>query len=175
MIVCSCNQLTERQVREALAGDAARRPRSPGQVHRCLGCKPDCGRCMRQIRQLFSDITTSDCQIGCAVCPGEASSAASAVAAMTAGLPPGLPVQVIQPVARVTPQPPQQETELLARVAMPGRRQFVVPAAQRFVPVGVDQRPAAPLPKPSPRRPAGATALQLRLEATSGPLPAAAE
>ncbi|MFC0282828.1 bacterioferritin-associated ferredoxin [Camelimonas abortus] len=117
MIVCSCNQLTDSQVRDALTGDSGTRPRSPGQVYLCLGCKPNCGRCVSQIRQMFSDITAGKaCQIGCASCPGE--TAAQAIAA-----------QITAP-----PRAPAGGAP---------RRRFVVPEAQRYRPA---PRPAARAP-----------------------------
>lgn len=114
MIVCSCNQLTDRQVLESLTGDSATRPRSPGQVYLCLGCKPNCGRCVQQIRQMFSDITSnagSACQIGCAVCPGEVGHASP-----------------------VSPAPVMTPAWQLQGGATAPRRRLVVPEAQRFSP-----------------------------------------
>ncbi len=115
MIVCSCNQLTDRQVLDSLTGDVATRPRSPGQVYLCLGCKPNCGRCVQQIRQMFSEITSGAgaCQIGCATCPGDAGRAAAATAPALAAVAPA-------PTADWRPGS-----------AAP-RRQLVVPEAQRF-------------------------------------------
>ncbi|MGQ4275195.1 (2Fe-2S)-binding protein [Terrihabitans sp. B22-R8] len=67
MIVCSCNVLSERAIREACsAPDQA--PRTPGQVYRCLGCSPQCGRCSRTIRTII-DQALSVCPAACAVCP----------------------------------------------------------------------------------------------------------
>jgi len=115
MIVCSCNQLTDRQVLDSLTGDVETRPRSPGQVYLCLGCKPNCGRCVQQIRQMFSDITSGAgaCQIGCAVCPAEAAHAAATPARAEAAMAPA-------PAA-----------DWRQGSAAP-RRQLVVPDEQRF-------------------------------------------
>jgi len=52
MIVCSCNVLSDAQVRSAVT-DAA--PRSAGQVYGCLGCSPQCGRCLATIRRIMDD------------------------------------------------------------------------------------------------------------------------
>jgi len=52
MIVCSCNVLSDTQVRSAVA-DAT--PRSPAQVYGCLGCSPQCGRCLATIRRIMND------------------------------------------------------------------------------------------------------------------------
>ena len=67
MIVCSCNVLTDTAIREACASlDAA--PRTPGQVYRCLGCSPQCGRCSRTIKTILDDAVAA-CPAACAVCP----------------------------------------------------------------------------------------------------------
>jgi bacterioferritin-associated ferredoxin len=52
MIVCSCNVLSDSQVRAAVA-DAT--PRSAAQVYGCLGCSPQCGRCLVTIRRIMSE------------------------------------------------------------------------------------------------------------------------
>jgi bacterioferritin-associated ferredoxin len=52
MIVCSCNVLSDNQVRTAVS-DAA--PRSPAQVYGCLGCSPQCGRCVTTIRRIMDE------------------------------------------------------------------------------------------------------------------------
>jgi bacterioferritin-associated ferredoxin len=50
MIVCSCNMLSDQDVRSAVAAKA---PRSTSQVYGCLGCSAKCGRCARTIRRLM--------------------------------------------------------------------------------------------------------------------------
>ncbi|RXT55970.1 hypothetical protein B6S44_07755 [Bosea sp. Tri-44] len=52
MIVCSCNVLSEQDVRSAVE---AQTPRSPSQVYGCLGCSAKCGRCARTIRRLMDE------------------------------------------------------------------------------------------------------------------------
>lgn len=52
MIICSCSVLSDKQVRTAL--DASNPPRTPCQVHRHLGCEPQCGRCVRSMRELIN-------------------------------------------------------------------------------------------------------------------------
>ncbi|HXY57382.1 MAG TPA: (2Fe-2S)-binding protein [Methylocystis sp.] len=47
MIVCSCNVVSDREVR-GLLGPASARP-SVGAVFRNLGCSVQCGRCARSI------------------------------------------------------------------------------------------------------------------------------
>jgi len=68
MIVCSCNVISENAVREACASLA---PRTPGQVYRCLGCSPQCGRCSRTIKTII-DQALAACPAACAVCPSHA-------------------------------------------------------------------------------------------------------
>ena len=46
MIVCSCNVLSDHEVRNAVATAA---PRTTGQVYGCLGCSAECGGCARTI------------------------------------------------------------------------------------------------------------------------------
>jgi bacterioferritin-associated ferredoxin len=52
MIVCSCNVLSDTQVRAAVS-DAT--PRSAAQVYGCLGCSPQCGRCATTIRRIMDE------------------------------------------------------------------------------------------------------------------------
>ncbi|MFN3889302.1 MAG: bacterioferritin-associated ferredoxin [Beijerinckiaceae bacterium] len=51
MIVCSCNILSDRQVRDVVETDCA--PRKVSEVYGCLGCSPQCGRCARTIRDIM--------------------------------------------------------------------------------------------------------------------------
>jgi bacterioferritin-associated ferredoxin len=53
MIVCSCNVLSDRDVRTAVSGSEP--PRTAGQVYGCLGCSPQCGRCARTIRRIMDE------------------------------------------------------------------------------------------------------------------------
>ena len=56
MIVCSCNMLSDSQVRESCA--RADGPRSTFQVYQCLGCSPQCGRCARTIKRIMDEALT---------------------------------------------------------------------------------------------------------------------
>jgi bacterioferritin-associated ferredoxin len=71
VIVCSCNVLSDCQIKAALeAPDAA--VRTPGQVYRCLGCSAQCGRCARTIRAILdAALGAAACApaAGCAGCP----------------------------------------------------------------------------------------------------------
>jgi len=53
MIVCSCNVLTDHDVRATLSANEA--PRTTGEVYDCLGCSPQCGRCARTIRRIMNE------------------------------------------------------------------------------------------------------------------------
>lgn len=72
MIVCSCNVLSDQQIRTTI-GDEAARPQTPGQVYRCLGCSPQCGRCARTIKAMLDDIRgltpRADAASACGPCP----------------------------------------------------------------------------------------------------------
>jgi bacterioferritin-associated ferredoxin len=64
MIVCSCNVLSDHEVRSACA---TRAPRSAGQVYGCLGCSPKCGRCVRTIQKIMDEaLGGAGCPSGCA-------------------------------------------------------------------------------------------------------------
>ncbi len=52
MIICSCSVLSDKQVSAAL--DSPNPPRTPCQVHRHLGCEPQCGRCVRSMREVIN-------------------------------------------------------------------------------------------------------------------------
>ena len=56
MIVCSCNVLSDQDVRSAVA---AERARSTSRVYGCLGCSAQCGRCARTIRRLMDEALAS--------------------------------------------------------------------------------------------------------------------
>lgn len=69
MIVCSCNVLTKQQILDACASETIQAPRTPAQTYRCLGCAPDCGRCLVTVRAILAEARINNCQIGCARCP----------------------------------------------------------------------------------------------------------
>lgn len=65
MIVCSCNVLSDSDVRSACTRAS---PRTAGEVYGCLGCSPQCGRCARTIKKIM-DEALGACQAGCRICP----------------------------------------------------------------------------------------------------------
>lgn len=58
MIVCSCNVLSDRDVRSTLHAEGGN-ARGPGEVHRCLGCSRQCGRCMHTIKKIMNEAVCS--------------------------------------------------------------------------------------------------------------------
>ena len=67
MIVCSCNVITDQDIRDAVsaADDVVRRAK---QVYGCLGCSMECGRCVRTIKGIIDEALGAcarSCQAGC--------------------------------------------------------------------------------------------------------------
>jgi bacterioferritin-associated ferredoxin len=69
MIVCSCNVLSDTDVRTVLSAEQT--PRTTGQVYGCLGCSAQCGRCARTIRRIMDEAlaSVSACGSACQCCP----------------------------------------------------------------------------------------------------------
>jgi bacterioferritin-associated ferredoxin len=57
MIVCSCNVLSDKDVRTAVGADSSLR--KAGQVYDCLGCSAQCGRCATTIRRIMDEALAS--------------------------------------------------------------------------------------------------------------------
>ena len=55
MIVCSCNVLSDAQVRSAIASEAPRLRVS--RVYASFGCTAQCGRCVRTIKDMLEEIS----------------------------------------------------------------------------------------------------------------------
>ena len=67
MIVCSCNVLSDHDVRDAVKSSESL-PRSPKQLYGCLGCSAECGRCARTIKTIIDEALgdcAESCQAGC--------------------------------------------------------------------------------------------------------------
>jgi bacterioferritin-associated ferredoxin len=67
MIVCSCNVLSDDDIRAAVAesDDAVRHAK---QVYGCLGCSAECGRCARTIKTIIDEALgpcATACSAGC--------------------------------------------------------------------------------------------------------------
>jgi bacterioferritin-associated ferredoxin len=58
MIVCSCNVLSDHDVRHAV-NSADNSPRNAKQIYGCLGCSIECGRCARTIKGLIDESLAS--------------------------------------------------------------------------------------------------------------------
>lgn len=70
MIVCSCNILSEADIRSALA-QADMPPRSAVEVYGCLGCSPKCGRCARTLQKIMTEASSGGGVCACCVSPGD--------------------------------------------------------------------------------------------------------
>jgi bacterioferritin-associated ferredoxin len=68
MIVCSCNVLTDHDVRNAVSAPEDF-PRSAKQVYGCLGCSAECGRCARTIKSIIEEALGACAEACCAGCP----------------------------------------------------------------------------------------------------------
>lgn len=62
MIVCSCNVISDQQVR---AITAERPVRGTSEVYRCLGCSAECGRCARTIRRIMDEAGVRSTETTC--------------------------------------------------------------------------------------------------------------
>jgi bacterioferritin-associated ferredoxin len=56
VIVCSCNVISDHQVRTITA---ERTVRATSDVYRCLGCSAECGRCARTIRRIMDEAVSA--------------------------------------------------------------------------------------------------------------------
>jgi bacterioferritin-associated ferredoxin len=71
MIVCSCNVLSDRDVRNAVSS-AEGLPRNAKQLYGCLGCSAECGRCARTIKTIIDEALGPCAEACCAGCPHSA-------------------------------------------------------------------------------------------------------
>uniref|UniRef100_Q07PY6 Bacterioferritin-associated ferredoxin n=1 Tax=Rhodopseudomonas palustris (strain BisA53) TaxID=316055 RepID=Q07PY6_RHOP5 len=63
MIVCSCNVLTDHDVRNAVS--TSEDPLTTSEVYGCLGCSRQCGRCARTIKKIMNEALTDACTANC--------------------------------------------------------------------------------------------------------------
>jgi bacterioferritin-associated ferredoxin len=56
MIICSCNVVSDHDVRIAMRTGAP--PRTTGEFFRYLGCTAQCGRCARSIKWIMEEPST---------------------------------------------------------------------------------------------------------------------
>jgi bacterioferritin-associated ferredoxin len=67
MIVCSCNVISDDDVRNAVS-TADQLPRNAKQIYSCLGCSVECGRCARTIKSIIDEALgacAEACRSGC--------------------------------------------------------------------------------------------------------------
>jgi len=68
MIVCSCNVLSDHDVRNTVRTSGPM-PRNAKQLYVCLGCSADCGRCARTIKTIIDKALGPCAKTCCAACP----------------------------------------------------------------------------------------------------------
>ncbi|WP_338831096.1 (2Fe-2S)-binding protein [Bradyrhizobium sp. 27S5] len=68
MIVCSCNVLSDHDVRNAVSAGGPV-TRNAKQVYGCLGCSAECGRCARTIKAIIDEALGPCAKACCAGCP----------------------------------------------------------------------------------------------------------
>jgi bacterioferritin-associated ferredoxin len=68
MIVCSCNVLSDDDVRNAVNA-SEQLPRNAKQIYGCLGCSAECGRCARTIKTIIDDALGACAKACCSGCP----------------------------------------------------------------------------------------------------------
>ena len=74
MIVCSCNVLSDHDVRSAVES-AQDLPRNAKQIYGCLGCSAECGRCARTIKTILAEALGACAEACRSGCPHSASAA----------------------------------------------------------------------------------------------------
>ncbi|WP_158670348.1 (2Fe-2S)-binding protein [Bradyrhizobium guangdongense] len=68
MIICSCNVISDRAVRDIVTAAEAR-PSSAAQVYDCLGCIVQCGQCSRSVKQVLEECSSESRQCRGRDCP----------------------------------------------------------------------------------------------------------
>ena len=51
MIVCVCNRITEKEVRDAARAGST----TPEQAYACVGCEPQCGCCLDYAQEIIEE------------------------------------------------------------------------------------------------------------------------
>jgi bacterioferritin-associated ferredoxin len=62
MIVCSCNVVTDSEIRATLVSGAC--PRTPFAVYERLGCRLNCGRCIATVRTIIDEANAGATTVG---------------------------------------------------------------------------------------------------------------
>jgi bacterioferritin-associated ferredoxin len=68
MIVCSCNVISDQDVRSAVES-SQHLPRNAKQIYGCLGCSAECGRCARTIKTIIDEALGACAKACCVGCP----------------------------------------------------------------------------------------------------------
>ena len=68
MIVCSCNVLSDHDVRNVVES-SQHLPRNAKQLYGCLGCSAECGRCARTIKTIIDEALGACAKACCTGCP----------------------------------------------------------------------------------------------------------
>jgi bacterioferritin-associated ferredoxin len=69
MIVCSCNVLSDHEVRDVVTASGSQ-SLTAHEVYDCLGCSMQCGRCARAIKRILNE-TLAHCASGAPCCPAK--------------------------------------------------------------------------------------------------------
>ncbi len=69
MIICSCNVLSDTDVRGVLRTSA--HPRTTAHVYGCLGCNVQCGRCIRSVRRIIEEASAAGHSVGSGMASAE--------------------------------------------------------------------------------------------------------
>ncbi len=75
MIVCSCNVLSDSKIRASINSETC--PKTPGALYKCLGCSPNCGRCLSTVRSIMMQALAEVNLTGGDMCGGLAEDAAA--------------------------------------------------------------------------------------------------
>jgi bacterioferritin-associated ferredoxin len=63
VIVCSCNRISDAQIRAARDAQTPGCPFSPGRAYKSLGCTMKCGRCVSTVRALLTPPHETGCVV----------------------------------------------------------------------------------------------------------------
>jgi bacterioferritin-associated ferredoxin len=69
MIVCSCNVLSDHEVRDVVTASGSQ-SLTAHEVYGCLGCNMQCGRCARAVKRILNE-TLANRPGGCPGCPAK--------------------------------------------------------------------------------------------------------
>ncbi len=77
MIVCSCNRISDAQIRAARDSHPGGCPFSPGRAYKSLGCTMKCGRCVSTVRALLIQPHDEGCMVTGEACNANAAAGRS--------------------------------------------------------------------------------------------------